>query len=310
MKAQQLSSSISRDICDPESHNWAAEQAILVMRERFMQPLSLQELAFPSRLSQYHFNRIFHRVTGIPPIVFLSALRLERAKEFLLTTDLTTQEICFRVGYKSLGSFTHRFTQHVGLPPGYLRRLVKSKFIHSYLSMLRNSVKNRTYVVARNATPMDQMDGAQTNTVTGQLQVHSHIDGLIFVGLFSGPLPLGHPIEYTLVTEPGTYRIPSVPDGCYYLFAVTMNWAEDQLSFLLNETGLRGGTSLNPICILNGEVDGPTDLVLRQAQLIDPPMLVIPPLLFINSEGISPVNTTFSSASLSGTDRALPNSQK
>lgn len=284
MKAQKLAGSVSRDIPNSEFHNWVAEHAILVMRERLREStLSLQDLASSSRLSQYHFNRIFHRVTGIPPIVFLSALRFERAKEFLLTTDFTTREICFRVGYKSLGSFTDRFTQYVGLPPGYLHRLVKSQFIHSHLKMFHNYMKDRTYIMAGNIASTDQIASAQASTVTGQIQVQGHIDGLIFIGLFSVPLPQGHPIGCTLVTEPGTYRIPWVPDGYYYLFAVAMSWAEDPLSFLLNETGLRGGTALNPIFIQKGEVDGSTDLVLRQAQLIDPPVLIIPPLFLINS---------------------------
>jgi AraC-like DNA-binding protein len=63
-----------------------------------------------AHLSPYHFARTFRRITGIPPGEFLGALRLQRAKELLLTTDLFTSEVCYEVGYASFGTFTSRFT--------------------------------------------------------------------------------------------------------------------------------------------------------------------------------------------------------
>ncbi len=70
-------------------HRLAVERVIAVMRERVDDTLPLHAMAEISHLSPYHFARVFRQVTGIPPGEFLSALRLERAKELLLTTDLT-----------------------------------------------------------------------------------------------------------------------------------------------------------------------------------------------------------------------------
>ena len=65
-------------------------------RDRRPQPVSLA--------------RTFRRIIGIPPGEFLGVLRLQRAKELLLTTDLFTSEVCYEVGYASFGTFTSRFT--------------------------------------------------------------------------------------------------------------------------------------------------------------------------------------------------------
>ncbi len=104
-------------------HGPAIERVISAMRGRVGDTLPLHAMAEIAHLSPYHFARVFRQVTGIPPGEFLGALRLERAKQLLLTTDLSVTEICFEVGYGSLGTFTSRFTRLVGLPPGRTRRL-------------------------------------------------------------------------------------------------------------------------------------------------------------------------------------------
>ena len=107
------------------SHLEAVERVIAAMRERVDNTLPLHAMAEIAHLSPYHFARTFRQVTGIPPGEFLGNLRLQRAKELLLTTDLSASEVCFEVGYASLGTFTTRFTQLVGVSPGRMRRLTE-----------------------------------------------------------------------------------------------------------------------------------------------------------------------------------------
>ncbi|MCA1715971.1 MAG: AraC family transcriptional regulator [Actinobacteria bacterium] len=107
------------------SHHATVERVVAEMRERVDETLSLRAMAEIAHLSPYHFARTFRRITGIPPGEFLSALLLQRAKELLLTTDLSASEVCYEVGYKSLGTFTSRFTQLVGVSPGRMRRLTE-----------------------------------------------------------------------------------------------------------------------------------------------------------------------------------------
>jgi transcriptional regulator GlxA family with amidase domain len=108
-------------------HRIAAERVVREMRQRLGDSLTLDEMAEIAMMSPYHFNRVFRRLTGIPPSQFLGALRLEAAKRLLLTSERSVTEICFEVGYNSLGTFTTRFNQLVGL-----RQL-------SYASSLRSS---------------------------------------------------------------------------------------------------------------------------------------------------------------------------
>src|SRR5690349_13004458 len=91
----------------------AVQQAIGEMRERFMEPLTLNELSNITHLSPFYFNRVFRSITGISPSVFLAAIRLERAKKLLLHTKRSVTEICFDVGYNSMGTFTYRFNLFV-----------------------------------------------------------------------------------------------------------------------------------------------------------------------------------------------------
>ena len=89
----------------------ATEQIVSWMREHLDQEISMEEMAEKAGVTPFHFLRTFRRWTGVTPALFLSALRLEEAKRLLLTTDRSVTDICFDVGYNSLGTFTTRFTQ-------------------------------------------------------------------------------------------------------------------------------------------------------------------------------------------------------
>jgi len=104
------------------AHTSAIEQVIQIMHAHLHEPLSLDDLASAACLRPFHFNRVFRRLIGIPPGEFLSALRLQAARQLLLATSLSVTEICFEVGYSSIGSFTSRFTYMVGLPPRLLHQ--------------------------------------------------------------------------------------------------------------------------------------------------------------------------------------------
>src|SRR5437868_7784170 len=100
----------------------AVERAIQTMHTHLHGVLTLEDLAAVACLSPSHFHRVFCRLIGISPGEFLSALRFQVARHLLLTTPLSVTDICFEVGYTSIGSFTSRFTQRVGLSPRLLRK--------------------------------------------------------------------------------------------------------------------------------------------------------------------------------------------
>src|SRR5262245_49804462 len=66
-------------------------------------PLTLDELAEVACLSKYHFTRLFKATYGITPMAYVSERRIERAQDLLRATNLTVTEVCFAVGFSSLG---------------------------------------------------------------------------------------------------------------------------------------------------------------------------------------------------------------
>jgi AraC-like DNA-binding protein len=79
--------------------------------------IDLDELARVAGVSKYHLVRSFEAAYGLTPIRYLTRRRVERAQDLLRSANLTVTEICFLVGYASLGSFSSRFAQLVGETP-------------------------------------------------------------------------------------------------------------------------------------------------------------------------------------------------
>ena len=88
------------------------------------QPLSVDDLAERAYLSRYHFIRLFRRHFYVTPHQYLMRKRLEKARELLADSELTITEICFAVGFESVGSFSTLFHRNVGWSPSIYRARV------------------------------------------------------------------------------------------------------------------------------------------------------------------------------------------
>ncbi|MFD6880528.1 MULTISPECIES: helix-turn-helix transcriptional regulator [unclassified Streptomyces] len=86
------------------------------------QPLNVEALARDVNMSAGHLSRQFRAAYGEAPYSYLMTRRIERATALLRRGDLSVTEVCFAVGCASLGTFTTRFTELVGMPPGAFRR--------------------------------------------------------------------------------------------------------------------------------------------------------------------------------------------
>lgn len=86
------------------------------------QPLDVEALARGVHMSAGHLSREFRKAYGESPYSYLMTRRIERAMALLRSTDLGVTEICFAVGCSSLGTFSTRFTELVGVPPSTYRR--------------------------------------------------------------------------------------------------------------------------------------------------------------------------------------------
>lgn len=104
-----------------EERNRRMLRARDMMDRAFAKPLSLAELARAVHLSPSHFSRQFRATFGETPHRYLQRRRVERAMELLRETELPVTEICFDVGFNSLGTFSRTFTEIVGAPPSVYR---------------------------------------------------------------------------------------------------------------------------------------------------------------------------------------------
>jgi len=88
----------------------------------YAQPLNVETLARGVHMSAGHLSREFRRAYGESPYGYLMSRRIERAMALLRRGDLSVTEVCFAVGCASLGTFSTRFTELVGMPPSSYRR--------------------------------------------------------------------------------------------------------------------------------------------------------------------------------------------
>ena len=92
------------------------------MDRDYAQPLDVEALARGAHMSAGHFSRAFRLAYGESPYSYLMTRRIERAMALLRRGDLSVTEVCFAVGCSSLGTFSTRFTELVGVPPSTYRR--------------------------------------------------------------------------------------------------------------------------------------------------------------------------------------------
>jgi len=88
----------------------------------YAQPLDVEALARGANMSAGHLSREFKQAYGESPYSYLMTRRIERAMTLLRRGDLSVTEVCFAVGCQSLGTFSTRFTELVGVPPSTYRR--------------------------------------------------------------------------------------------------------------------------------------------------------------------------------------------
>ncbi|HET7153235.1 MAG TPA: AraC family transcriptional regulator [Candidatus Kapabacteria bacterium] len=92
-------------------------EAKALMDEHPEAPLDLAQIADAACFSQYHFLRLFKKTYNKTPHQYLTEQRIERAKTLMANSDMTITDICYAVGFESLGSFSTLFKKHAGCPP-------------------------------------------------------------------------------------------------------------------------------------------------------------------------------------------------
>jgi AraC-like DNA-binding protein len=118
----------------------------------YAEPLDVEALARGVAMSSGHLSRQFRLAYGESPYSYLMTRRIERAMALLRRGDLSVTEVCFTVGCSSLGTFSTRFAELVGVPPSVYReeaqRLAASGIPACLEKQVTRPIRNREAVVA------------------------------------------------------------------------------------------------------------------------------------------------------------------
>ncbi|HEX3153775.1 MAG TPA: helix-turn-helix transcriptional regulator, partial [Candidatus Angelobacter sp.] len=207
--------------------------------------------------SPYHFTRTFRSVTGLPPLHFLSALRLDAARTLLLHTRRKVIDICYDVGYSSVGTFTRKFTDSFGVSPRQFRALAQSP---------RHAIRDHQ------SLPSSHARLAAIQDFSGHVIVPSGFKGIVCVGLFATPIPQSKPLACTIAARNGDYQMPDAPQGKSFLFALGMELPIQVRDCFCHDSVLRAGGQA--VYVSRDNVSGDTDLVLRAPLPTDAPILL------------------------------------
>ena len=241
-------------------HERLVERSIALMR-RSEEALTLDDLAESAGLSPFYFARIFRAVAGIPPGEFQAAIRFDRAKHLLLTTNASVTDICFEVGYDSLGTFSSRFKRLVGVGPAEFRLMPE------VIATMESDT-----AVERRAT---SGPGAQ---VLGTVDAPAGHRAHLYVGLFVDGIARSRPVVGQMLPEIGPFCLAGVPVGTYHLLAAALPTTGNPLDHLIP-----GASTLvaigEPIVVRTGRERIERQLTLRAGKPTDPPILTALPAL-------------------------------
>jgi AraC family transcriptional regulator len=229
----------------------SVKRAIDLMWEDLDVPATLAQIAHAARMSEFHFSRVFRQATGLPPLQFQSALRLARARDLVVGTEDAVIEICLKVGYSSIGSFTRRFTELVGMSPMRLRQEVWN-----------------------NQLPAD---GTKTGVVVHvRLASREHdLRGPSVVAAYESPCPFGVPVAHTISEGADCLSLGGLRVGSFYLLAFGSN----------GRATLRASPVLITIEDLAPHPE--LSLTLRRIEPTDPPILsFIPFMVHWRNQGV------------------------
>ncbi|MFC5903013.1 helix-turn-helix transcriptional regulator [Streptomyces zhihengii] len=198
---------------------YAIQCAVKTIRERYFEPLTLDELAHAAMVSKFHFLRSFRRITGVTPGRFLSAIRLHEAKILLLTTSLNVSDIGAQVGYSSTGSFTRRFSESVGCSPTQYRHSGHSQNppVDPGIALAAERPAERERDLLPEAGPRQEQE---QGCVTGVVKAPGRTASGIYIGVFESPILERTPAARAVVAHSGQFRIGGVPEGTWYVHAV------------------------------------------------------------------------------------------
>ena len=102
-------------------------QAKLFIDQHFREKINLDEIAGEASFSRFHFIRLFRQAYGNTPHQYMMSLRMREAEKLMEDPELRIQDICFAIGFESVGTFTTQFTKVNGMSPGVKQKEILEK---------------------------------------------------------------------------------------------------------------------------------------------------------------------------------------
>lgn len=265
-RRNRLALDLGRTVYDVTTTTTEIDEIIAYIHQHIYDPLPLARLASHVSYSPYHFTRLFKERMGISPMYYVSSLRLQKAKDLLLQTNLSVRDISLEIGQQSLGTFTTRFTERVGMTPAQFRSTAHDASKHlQMLEQLRDW-----------NTP--EFRNPRHTTVRGTISSEHPFSGVVLIGLFPKPIPEGFPLHGTLLGTLGDFEFPNVEPGIYYLMATTISWGTGAIDMLLPQSTLRT-RSREAVVVSPGAEVPHLNVSLYPPKLDDPPILISLPVL-------------------------------
>ncbi|MGL4636682.1 MAG: helix-turn-helix domain-containing protein [Beijerinckiaceae bacterium] len=112
------------------ARDFRIQKALRLMDETLSEPIALSQVSRASGLSRPHFFKLFREQIGLPPTIYMNALRMERAIERLAAGEETVADIGFDLGFSTPASFSRFFIANGVVPPSAYRRSVMAQTAH------------------------------------------------------------------------------------------------------------------------------------------------------------------------------------
>jgi AraC family transcriptional regulator len=205
-------------------------------------------------------------MTGVPHRLFLSALRLQAAKRLLLTSCASVTDVCFEVGYSSLGTFIRRLTKITGFSPIGIQ-----------------PASRELAVGLKSDFPASDPDRSGS-VVRGDIDVPADFRGPAFIGAFQTRAPISPLVACTVARAGGQFEILGVPDGHYYLIAAALPAVSKLIEYFICESALRAAS--RGVIVRGGLASGEVRLALSAPQPLDVPMVLALPILMAKQNAV------------------------
>ena len=205
------------------------------MRLHIDRAISIEELAARYGYSKFHFSREFKKAIGVTPNEYWAALRMEQSL-IELGNSSSILSAHLKTGYQSTGTFASSFQKSTGFTPGqYQEEIQKLSIFHEAKEYEEHGDSVLTHYT------FDKKDPAavQEHVLTVVCQMPDDFKGLIFVGMFSKPLPVDPPVLGKAMARTNKCVIDRIPNGEYYALVCAIKSNTNPLTYFQPKYWLR-----------------------------------------------------------------------